>query len=87
MTENELSRMKTDIQNLKEDLIKLELDNNEFSILDKEMPDCFNLVESLGNGFIVFYMDERGNKTYKLELNSFKDAGEYLIALIKKMRY
>lgn len=86
MTKNELSQLKPDIQNLKEDLVKLELDKNEFSILDKETPDCFNLVESLGNGFIVFYMDDRGNKMYKLELNSFKDAGEYLIALIKKMR-
>lgn len=59
MTEIEFNKLKPKIEKLKDDLNNIGLENNEFSILEEIKPDCFNLTESKGNGFLVFYLDER----------------------------
>jgi len=78
---DELKMKKNDLaQKLKE----LGLNNRDFSILETVKPDCFNLVSS-GKYFIVFYVDDRGNKLYESTFCSFDAAAKYIILLIKSM--
>ena len=78
---------KNEIELLSNELLNLGLSLRDFSILRDIKSDSFNIIESKGDTFLVFYLDEKGVKNYECELNSFDDAGNYLKELIKHLKY
>lgn len=70
------------------ELKNLGLESRDFSILNDEKPDCFNLLENkTGNGYSVYYLDERGNYQYSQNFTVFCDAADYIKTLVKSLKY
>lgn len=69
---------------LEKKLTDLGLSNRDYSILGIERPDCFHILSS-GKDYLVYYIDDRGNKLYESTFYSFSLAAEYLLLLIKSM--
>lgn len=65
-----------------QEIADLGLDKSRFSILQISKIDCINLIKEFGE-FSVFYMDEKGGKTFVKEFKQVSEAKNYLIDLYK----
>ncbi len=66
--------------------LELSVGNNvSFSILENEKPDAFHIEKSNSENFIVFYLDDRGNRQYETICSSFEEASKFLLELIKSL--
>ncbi len=54
-----------------------------FSILDEQLYDAYNLSDTTGNGFAIYYLDERGNRHEEVRFRTFNDACQYLLELMR----
>lgn len=74
------------IKKLKERIENLRVGDINFSILDRELPDHFCLSRiPYNDNFSIFYLDDRGNKLFESEYDTFEKASEELLKLIKSM--
>lgn len=65
-----------------QEIADLGLDKSRFSILQISKIDCINLIKEFSE-FSVFYMDEKGGKTFVKEFKEVSEAKNYLIDLYK----